>query len=206
MIIEALFVALVSFGKNTIGIITRPYETCRAIIDHGRLWELVYIGFLMTMYFALASLVKTASFRPFLLTRQFFLLSGVAAMTYCVVVGLLWEVGKIVGGKGKLSSLMLGWAYTLVPTVLWFLVTSLLYVLLPPPRTSSPAGVAFSLSFLVFSTTLFLWKIILGYLTLRFSLHLDLSRILMVVTICTPLVAIYSMWMYRLGIFKVPFL
>ena len=206
MILASIVVALVAFGKNSIGIVSRPYETYRRITDHGTLWELAFLGFVLAFYFALASAVKTAAFRPFLLTRQFVLLAGSAALTYLIVVVLMWEVGKLVGGKGTIRAVLLGWGYTLVPTTLWFLATSVLYVLLPPPRTDSPAGIAFSVLFLMFSTALFFWKFMLAYLTMRFGLHLDVLRIAVVAGICLPLLGLYSVLMYRWGIFRVPFL
>lgn len=203
---DTLLVAAVVFGRTVVGILLRPYETYRRIIREGSLWELPYIAFLLGMYFALASLVKTASFRPFLLTKQFVLLAGAAGALFVLVVGLLWIVGRIVGGKGQLGKLAIAWAYTLVPTVTWFLATSLLYVALPPPRTESVAGVAFSLLFLVFSATLFFWKGMLAYLTMRFGLRLDLPKIAVMTVICLPIIGAYSLLMYRFGIFKIPFL
>ena len=37
-------VSAVSFSKHVIGMITRPYQTCRHIIDHGRWGELFFVG------------------------------------------------------------------------------------------------------------------------------------------------------------------
>ncbi|MBI3576524.1 hypothetical protein HY086_00605 [Candidatus Gottesmanbacteria bacterium] len=203
---DSLLVGALTFGRTFVGIIFRPYETYRRIIYAGTLWELPYIAVLLAFYFALASLVKTAAFRPFLLTRQFIVLTSATGATFFLVVGLLWFVGIFVGGKGQLYKLGLAWAYTLIPTVLWFLVTSLLYVVLPPPRTDRLQGILFSLLYLVFSVTLFFWKGILAYLTMRFGLKLDLKQVLIVSAISVPILGLYSVLMYRLGIFKVPFL
>ena len=206
MILNALIIAGATFSRNTIGLIARPYETYRRIIDRGSVWELVYIALLAMAYFTLASIVKVASFRPFLLTRQFVVLGAAALATYALVIAAMWLVGRRVGGRGKLTGIACGWGYTMLPTVCWFFMTSLLYVLLPPPRTTSIAGIAFSALFLIMSATLFFWKLTLGYLTLRFSLKLDLVRILAVVGIVGPIVGAWSYGLYRLGIFKVPFL
>ena len=115
-------------------------------------------------------------------------------------------MGKLLGSSGRLRPILLGWGYTLIPTTLWFLVTSILYVVLPPPRTQSSAGILFSVLFLVFSTALFFWKFMLAYLTMRFGLRLDLLRIVAVTIICLPFLGLYSVLMYRWGIFRVPFL
>lgn len=202
----SLIVALVKFGRNIIGLITRPYETCRRIVEDENPLELLYVGLVLALYFVLASLVKVASFRPFLLTRQFFVLAGAAGVTYCLVVVIFWGIGRLVGVSRKLRGLAVLWGYSLIPTVIWFFVTSVLYVLLPPPRTTSIRGVIFSVLFLVFSVTLFLWKTTIAYLSLRFGLKLDLGKILFVCTLAIPLLAVYSVGMYKLGIFKIPFI
>jgi len=198
-------IVLYSFTRNIIGLVIRPYETYRRIVNHGSRWELVPLAIIIGSYLGIASLVKTAAFRPYILTKQFVVLGIAVVMTYGLVVGLLWIVGKVVGGKGTVKTVALGWAYTLVPTTVWFLTTSLLYILIPPPRTGRPLGILFSVLFLLFSSVLFFWKIILSYLTMRFSMKLDLLRIGIVFIVVIPIVVIYSIGMYRLGIFKIPF-
>ncbi|MBI3956083.1 hypothetical protein HY339_02410 [Candidatus Gottesmanbacteria bacterium] len=183
--LDALLIAGVSFCRTAIGLVVRPYETYRRIIDRGSAWELVFI----------ASLVAVSAFR--------FVIAAFA--TYAIVVAAVWVAGERIGGKGTLRGITLGWGYTLIPTSCWFLMTSLLYIVLPPPRTTSAAGIAFSVLFLVLSATLFFWKLTLGYLTLRFGLKLDLARILLVVSVVGPIMGAWSWGMYRLGIFKVPF-
>lgn len=203
---DQMVIALYSFARNTIGLVTRPYETYRRIIKHGSYWEFVPLTVFIGSYLGVASLVKIAAFRPFMLTKQFVVLGTAVVVTYGLIVVLLWIFGKIAGGKGELKTIALGWAYTLIPTTIWFLATSFLYMLLPPPRTTRPLGILFSVLFLLFSSVLFFWKIILSYLTIRFSMKLDLLRIGFVFCIVIPIVALYSIGMYRLGIFKIPFI
>jgi len=196
----------IEFSRNLLGILFRPYQTYRRLVERGRLAELIYLGALLVFYFALASLIKTAAFRPFLLTKQFIVLSGGAAGGFLLAAALFWLVGISVGGQGKLVSFFLAWAYTLVPTLLWFLGTSVAYLLLPPPRTNSLLGITFSVVYLLFSASLFWWKLTLLYLTLRFGLKLDFLRIVAVIVVVFPLLGLWSWLMYRLGIFRVPFL
>lgn len=196
----------IAFVQNLTGIMVRPYATYRWIVGKGTLWELVYVAVLLAGYFSLFSVVKTAAFRPFLLTRQFVVLAAGAGATYLGAIGMIWVIGRKLGGRGTLSGIAVAWGYTLVPTLVWFLATSLLYVFLPPPRTTSSAGILFSIVYLIFSATIFWWKLILAYLTLRFGLRLDLQRIAIVALVAVPIVAVYSVGMYWLGIFRVPFL
>jgi len=204
--VSLLVVDAITFGRTVVGLLTRPYETYRRITKHGRLGEVLFITILAAAYFALASLIKVAAFRPFLLTEQFLLLIVGAASGVLLSVGSLCVAGLLLGGSPAWNKLMIAWVYTLIPTTVWFLSTSMLYVVLPPPRTTSTAGIAFSLLFLVFSSALLWWKITLAYLTLRFALKLDLVRNIVVALACAPILAGWSIGMYKLGIFKVPFL
>jgi hypothetical protein len=194
------------FLRSIAGLIARPYETVRSTVDRGNIFELIFIAMPLMFYFALASLVKVARFRPFLLTREFVILSGATLITYMFAVMLFWTIGKLVGAQGKFKGFAVAWGYSLVPTFGWFLATSILYVLLPPPRTTSLQGILFSLLFLIFSATLFFWKVTIGYLALRFGLRLDLGKILIVLAVTLPILGLYSFGMYRLGIFKIPFI
>lgn len=196
----------IAWGRNVIGLVTRPYETYRRIADTGRLGELVYTIALAVLYLGLVSVVKVASFRPFLLTRQFAVLFFGAVVNYTVAVGLLWVAGRIIGARGKLRALVVGWGYTLIPTISWFMMTSLLYVVVPPPRTTSTMGIVFSVVFLVMSATLLWWKIMLSYLTIRFVFRLDLLRIVFIYALVVPIVVLESVLMYHWGFFKIPFL
>lgn len=204
--VDSFVVGVYSFARSCIGIITRPYETYRQIIAKGTLFELFPIGVLLSLYFATNALVKVPAFRPFVLTRHFIKTSVSVVVTAVFVSWLLWTAGKLFGGKGEYKRFFLGWSYTLIPTLVWFLFTSLLYVFIPPPRTTLPTGVLLSVAFLTISVVLLFWKIILSYLSLRFGLKLDLLRIFGILLVSGPIIALYSIGMYRLGIFKVPFL
>lgn len=201
-----LIIDAVSFGRTVIGLIVRPYEAYRRIVKHGTPGELVYVALVVACYFALASVVKVAAFRPFLLTRQFLMLSMGAASGVVVSAISIWAAGRVLGARGSFRTIGIAWSYTLLPTVAWFLTTSVLYVLLPPPRTASMPGMVFSLLFLVFSVTLLWWKIMLSYLVLRFGLKLDFAKSIGVALLCAPVLAGWAVLMHRIGIFTVPFL
>lgn len=202
----AVIISGIAFGRTTYGILIRPYETYRRIVRHGTLGELPFIAIVLVAYFALASVVRVAEFRPFLLTRQFLALFIGALSGSLVSVGALWVGGAVAGSKPSFSKLLLAWGYTLIPTVVWFVTTSLLFVILPPPRTQSVPGVLFSLLFLVFSAALLWWKITLAYLTIRFGLKFDLVKSIVITVCCAPILAVWAVVMYKAGVFRVPFL
>jgi len=203
---QALTTAAIAFGRNIVGIVTRPYETYRRIVHHSNLWEMVFIGIVVVLYLGVASIVKTSLFRPFLLTRQFFVLGTGVTATFLLTVFLFWQVSRVLGSQGNLVSFALAWAYSLIPTAAWFWMTSLLYIILPPPRTTSVLGIIFSVMYLLISATLFFWKIILSYLALRFGLRLDLKKISILSAVVLPMLVVYSIGMYRMGIFRIPFI
>lgn len=203
---DVLLVGSLTFFRNAVGLVTRPYETSRKIANTAKIGELPMLLVFLIAYFGVASLVKTAAFRPYLLTKQFIVLCSGAGFLYLVAVFSLWKASKIMGGNGGLRKIAVSWAYTLIPTAVWFLVTSLLFVILPPPRTSSVQGIVFSILYLVFSISLLFWKIILAYLAIRFSMKMDLLRIIGASVIASPFIVITSICLYRVGIFRVPFL
>lgn len=205
-LVNRLLVGFLNSVRSQVGIVNRPYETYRKIIARSDPWETVFIWFVLAGYFAVSSLVKTAAFRPFLLTRRFIILGGASLVTYILVVVILYLLALFFKGTGRLKSVAIGWAYTLIPTVIWFLATSILYIILPPPRTTSLAGTVYSVIYLIFSSVLFFWKAMLSYLTLRFSMRLDLTRAVGVFSIFIILTVIYSFFMYKIGIFRVPFI
>lgn len=204
--LSALIMYAIAFGRTTVGIMTRPYETYRRIVSHGKRGELIFVAALLGVYFALASVVRVAAFRPFLLTQEFMaLFAGAISGALVSTLGIM-AAGRLLRVAVSFDRVLIAWSYTLIPTAVWFLSTSFLYVLLPPPRTTSALGILFSLLFLAFSATLLWWKVTLSYLTLRFALKLDLGKSIVVAVLCAPILATWAIIMYKTGIFKVPFL
>jgi len=189
-VLTVIVVSSVSFGRTVIGLVFRPYETYRRIVSHGRFGELALVAFLIVVYFAFSGITRVIA----------------VFGSYCITLASFWLAGRIVRVKFHLGTLAIAWGYTLIPTLVWFLMTSLLYVILPPPRTTTALGISFSVVFLMFSATLLWWKMMLSYLTIRFVFKIDLPRIALMCTIVIPIVTAYSALLYYLGIFKVPFL
>ena len=122
------------------------------------------------------------------------------------MLALLVIGSKLFGGQLNMRRLIQLWSYTLVPTWVWFFTTSLLYVLLPPPRTMNLTGKVYSSFYVVFSMMVLFWKMILYYLTLRFGFRFDLYKIAAFSLIVVPFVIAFSVVLFRLGIFRIPYL
>jgi hypothetical protein len=106
----------------------------------------------------------------------------------------------------SLTSFVLTFSYTLIPTLFWFVVNSFLYALLPPPRTISLMGKAFSVVYISFSVGMLLWKIILQYLAVRFATKLDFYRILYAFILYLVMMIPYALFLYSVKFFRIPFL
>lgn len=194
------------FGKNTWGCINRPYITYRRLsgktVNPG---QTIFIFILAIGYFTFASLLRTGMRNPYLLTIKFNSLLAGGMIGFLGIVVCFFILGKLVKVNVQLLTVFVLWAYSLLPTIIWFFFTSFMFLLLPPPRTLSIWGKLYSVFFMAFSFAVAFWKLILYYLTLRFALRLDLFRIVFISMILTPIFAGYSVLMYRLGIFRIPF-
>lgn len=204
--LAALLQSGFAFFHHFVGIIISPYETYRDIEKRGRTAEMVYIGLLVGLFFSLSSVVKIASFHPLLLSRYALVLFVSALSGFGLIVSVLILTGRLLGRQVNAERISLLWAYTLIPTVVWFLFTSLLYVAIPPPRTTQITGVLLSIVYLVVSAMIFWWKLTLSYLTLRFGLKIDFRKIFFVALATLPVILLWTYAMYTFGVFKVPFL
>jgi hypothetical protein len=194
----------VRVARTIWGSIQTPYATYRQLVAESPLHVVVLFGF-VSAYFFLVSPIKLHSLNPFVLTLSATRLFVAVCLSFLLICWFLRLLGKIMGGTPTWRGILVAWGYSLVPTLLWFLATSIFYVVLPPPRRPTLPGIAFSLLYLTFSLSLFFWKGILYYLTLRFALKLDLKRIIGVSVIFIPTLLVYSLLLYYLGLFKVPF-
>ncbi len=193
------------FVKNIIGIVNQPYVTYRRIVKADP-YQILPIFILVAGYFSLVSPIKVRTLHPLLLTASASRMFTIALTSYILVCLTLLILGKFFKSEGNLKGILLTWSYTLIPTLVWFLITTFFYVILPPPRQQTILGNLFSVTFIAFSLSLFFWKGLLYYLTLRFALRLSLQKIIGVSVIFLPLLFGYSVLLYKLGIFKVPFI
>lgn len=197
----------VDFSRYTIGTIQTPYETYRRLSLRRDSRIMFCMALVIFLTLGILGLVKGGlGAHPFLLTASFTKIVMAILLSFMVSVTLVGFLGGIVGGDVHWMRIMVLWAMSLWPTSVWFLSTALFSFILPPPRTMSVWGQLASAVFIGLSASLFFWKGILYYLTLRFGLRIGLSRILIISAVFLPALVLYSIGMYRLGIFRVPFL
>lgn len=206
-IVFTLIRLLILFARNAVGTLNSPYVTFRKLVSENiDIRQTLFIPLLVILYFIFVALIRNGLHNPFLLTFQFNKLLATSVISFFVLVFLLHFLGVSLKGKGSIRQVYTLWSFSLIPTLVWFFTTSFLFLLFPPPRTLSIAGKLYSVFYIAFSIAVLSWKVILYYLTLRFALKLDLLRISVISAILTPVLVIYSLAMYRLGIFRIPFI
>lgn len=186
--------------KRTYFLIVSPYKTMRKISTDFDITQLVIIYTFVYAFFQVAHIYRPISNPPFFL---FFMvvLNVFATSLFFYVISFAFGKRDI-----QFSTIFFTWSYTLIPTIIWFTTSFVLYFLIPPPRTMSFNGKLFSIVFTTFSLSLLLWKFILVYFSIRFSTKLDVARIVFIMLLYMSVLAPYIVWMYLSNIFRVPFL
>lgn len=176
--------------RRSILIILTPYRTMRKISLETDKLQIFWIAFFVVTYFLTVGLVKILTFIVLFVSTILFMLA----------------VGISLKKKIKISSMLFTFSYGLLPTTIWFYMSLVLLYLLPPPRTQSLQGKVFSVLYVSFSLSLLLWKIILSYLAIRFSLKLGFYSTMIALIFYIGFIAILSYFGLTLGLSKVPFI
>ena len=205
-LLSQLSLSLILVFHYASGLILYPYKTMRKITAEKDYYQVGIIFACIYGYFILAAAVRQKTFQPLILTSSAFLSFIFFLGTFFLVVSFFYVLSTIFKNKINISALIFSFAYSLLPTFFWFLVTSLLYYFIPPPRTFSVGGKSFSIFFTIFSLSLLSLRIILYYLSLRFSLKLGFYTIVLFTFIFSLWFLPYSYFMYQLKIFRIPFI
>jgi len=202
LIIE-IFTSLIVLIRYFFYLIFFPYQTVRKISLEKDYYQSLIIFLLIFSYFKFAYFLKNKPY-PATLTFSVFLFHFFLTLIFFFCLGNLITRKR----KKEISflSLLVTFSYSLLPTLIWFGSVSLLYLFLPPPRSPSFLGVSFSVFFIAFSLSLLIWKMILVFLSLRFSLRLNFYQIIYLWLLYFLWFIPYSFGLYYLRIFKIPFI
>lgn len=176
--------------RRSILLILTPYRTMRKISLETDKLQIFWIAFFVVTYFLTVGLVKILTF----------------IVLFVSTILFMFAVGISLKKKIKISSMLFTFSYGLLPTTIWFYMSLVLLYLLPPPRTQSLQGKVFSVLYVSFSLSLLLWKIILSYLAIRFSLKLGFYSTMIALIFYIGFIAILSYFGLTLGLSKVPFI
>lgn len=171
----------------------------RKISQEKDYWQIGIIFFIVFVYFKFAYFLRTD---PYPATFIFL----VFLFNFCLTIFFFYAINRFLDKNIQLSSFVFTFSYSLFPTLIWFISNSILYKLVPPPRTFSILGKAFSTFFIAYSVSLLLWKIILFYLSIRFSAKLNFYRTVYLIILYLSIFLPYSILLYHFKIFRVPFI
>jgi len=176
-----------------------PYKTLRKISKEKDIHQLIIIFLLIFLYFWFTADVRLS---PISFVFSFF----VFMLNFLITILFFYLFSSVYQRKLSVRAYIFSFAYSLFPTLIWFISSSFLYIVLPPPRTTSFLGILFSIFFITFSLSLLLWRMILFYLSIRFSSKLNFNKIIYMIVVYLCLFTPYSMFLYSLKIFRIPFL
>jgi hypothetical protein len=203
MLLKTLFIeGFASFLvvlQRTIQLIFYPYKTMRKISQEQDYGQIGVFCVFVYVYFFIASHIRDFPYSSFILLFVFLFQFGLTILYF-------YKASRIFHKDIQLKSFLFTFTYSLIPTLLWFMANSALYVLIPPPRTLSMMGKAFSIFFISFSVSMLIWKIILVFLAVRFSGKLQFFKIIYLLLIYIALFLPYMVLVYYLKIFRVPFI
>ena len=187
-------VSFILFLRRSVGLIFTPYKTMRKISTESTWPELIWIFILVILYFFITNSVHF--WINGLIGACGLFLASIIFFSFLPAAGAYTE---------RLKRILVTWSYTLFPTLIWFYSTLLFYVFIPPPRTTSLLGKSFSIFYLAFSISLLVWKFILVYLSIRFSLRINLYRIIYYMSLYLALSIPLWIFLYNIGISRIPF-
>lgn len=193
-----IITAFILVIRNFIFLIFSPYKTVRKISIEDDYYQLVIIFFLVFIYFKFIYYLRSDPHPATFLFIIFFI-------NFLATTGFFYLISKNFG-KVNFRSFIFTFSYSLFPTLIWFISNSILYVLFPPPRFPSLLGKGFSIFFVTFSISLLVWKLILLYLSLRFSTKSNFFRIIYLIVLYLVWFIPYSIFLYHFKIFRIPFI
>jgi hypothetical protein len=199
-----LITSFVLVIRNFFLLIFYPYKTMRKISLEKDYYQLFIIAGLVFLYFKFVYFLREKTY-PATLIFIFFLFSFSLTIFFFYLVNRFFGSNKS-KNEASLSSFIFTFSYSLFPTLVWFLSTSILYIFLPPPRTLSLMGKGFSIFFIAFSLSLLIWKLILVYLAVRFSSKQNFLRIFYMIILYLTWFIPYSVFLYYFHFFRIPFI
>lgn len=177
-----------------------PYQTMRKIAKEHDLGQTVVILGMVYIYFSFADQLRSTKYSPLVL----FLITIINVMVTTVYLYILAKTNQ--NNKVKATSFFITVVYTLLPTLIWFLFNTFLYMFLPPPRNFTILGKAFSIFYISISIALLFWKIILDYLAVRFLTGFSFYRVVYIIILYVTVALPYSLFLYLFGVFRIPFI
>ncbi|PIZ64949.1 hypothetical protein CO051_04580 [Candidatus Roizmanbacteria bacterium CG_4_9_14_0_2_um_filter_39_13] len=189
------------FFSRIFRLIFSPYKTMRSIAEDDDVVQLILIIVSIGGYYYIADNLRQYFHHPIVLF-------GLTTLHFLLTVGffVFLRMSTKNSSQVKIKPALLLFGYALIPTLVWFLVNSWLFYLLPPPRTISFLGKGFSILYISFSLAILFWKVIVMYLAVRYVTRFTFFRIVYSMVLYLACVIPYSLFLYSLRLFRIPFL
>ncbi|MDH7476110.1 MAG: hypothetical protein QHH09_01405 [Microgenomates group bacterium] len=194
-IIASLIIVL----RRFIFLIFTPYKTLRKISLEKDWSQILIIFFMVYLYFNFAYLLRESIFSPNLI----FIIFLINFFFTCL---FFYIISRFFNKETSFDSFVFSLTYSLFPTLVWFFGNSLFYFILPPPRRLTLGGKIFSIFFIAFSVSLLIWKLILFFLSIRFSSRLGFYKVFYFILLYLCFLIPLSILFYYLKIFRIPFI
>ena len=200
-LITSILASFIIMVRRIIFLIISPYKTMRAISQDTDIIQAMIILSGIVIYFFAANRFRSYEYHPALLSFITILHIMGTMLFFALFTRLSTKQNHI-----TMRPFMMLFSYALIPTLMWFMVNSWLFVLIPPPRTFSILGKGFSILYMSFSVALLAWKMILMYLAIRYATGFQFFRIVYSLFIYLAIIIPYWLLLYSFGLFRVPFL
>src|SRR3989338_2593491 len=188
-------------------LILAPYATMRKIAREKDYMQILILFVFIYAYFVYANVIRAQTLHPFIISKSSLASFIMFIITFILSTSFFYVLGKTLSIKTvEFKKLMFLFAYSMIPTLLWFIATSTLFLILPPPSTISFLGQLFSFVFTAYSITLLLWRFILLYLSIRFTFKTQFFATMGLIALYFVWFIPYSYMMYQLKIFRIPFI
>lgn len=195
------------FIKIIFGIVQYPHLTYQRLSLKKPFWHLFYIWVIIFFSLLWAEGVKHGVFKhPLFFAISLGVYFTIVLLSYLLITFLIYILGRLICRRGDYLTILILWGFSYLPTVFWFLFISLIFIIFPPPRGYTMSGYLLSGFTVIVSIALFYWKLLLYYMTLRIGLKITWGKIIKISMLFFPAVIIYSFLLYKIGVFKVPFL
>jgi len=188
--------------NRLIGLILDPYKVMRKISLEKDYWQLSIIIGIIFIYFKFIYYLREKIY-PATLVYSLFIFNFLLTVAFFYFLSKIFSKNK---KEIKFANFIFTFVYSLFPTLIWFLSTSILYIFLPPPRTFSIMGKGFSIFFIAYSLSLLIWKFILVYLSVRFSSKQNFLKIILMIFLYLIWFIPYSILLYEVKLFRIPFI
>lgn len=203
--LKELILSIIVLIKFGIGLITYPYKTIRSVLNLSCNNQIIILFLISYIYFILSSITRNNNklYEVLFIANRSWI---VFIFNYCITIIFFYTISILLHSKTKLIYLIKSFALSMIPTLIWFYSTLFLYILYHPGIIGGNILYGLSVLYIIFSLVLLFWRFQLLYISVRLSTGLSFFKLIYAILLFIIWYIPYSILLYYLGIFRVPFL